>query len=454
MRWKSRALFLAVGCCLVGLVLIALVTRVQGHSEWCFAATHDYEASTAVFWMELVCDLCQDEAISPPESSRLCAYTGVALYEAVVGGMPGRGSFAGRLKAMPEVPQPERGSQYDWPSCAIAAVSTTLTGLLETTPPRTQTSIEDLRINQLAGRGIEGVPLDVLERSIVYGDAVAAVVLAWAGSDGYRETRGLEYAQAGGSGPAPVLEPYWGSLRPYVIEPDDLRLPSPPPEDLDDRGSNSLQQVRARDEALEPFDVGRAGYRRPGAEVISSSNPSCEWLEIENRLAEDLDLRLDEAAQMYALAGVAMADAYILCWTERYRSSLLRPVDCTDGTIGAGWVDAAPALDFPDSVPVGSVVTGAVSRVLSCLLGERGIGDQTLVGLGCSPWCYESTSGLVAAASPFDGGDGYLTASEEGIERGRCIGQFVMNTLCPRHLADASLGNAGGCGSTEISAPG
>lgn len=454
MRWRSRALFSAAGCWLVALLLVALLPCGCGRSEWSFAATHEYEASTAVLWMDRVCGLCRDEAISPPESSRLCAYTGVALYEAVVGGTPARSSLAGRLKGMPEVPQPEPGSRYDWPSCAIAAVSTTVTGLLDTIPARTLAAIEELRISQLAGRGIEGVPLEVLERSIVYGDGVAEAVLAWASSDGYRETRGLEYTQAADSGSAPALEPYWGSLRPYVIEPDDLRLPSPPPEHLDDPGPNALQQARAVEGPAARLDEKQpATNRLSGGESIFCLNPSCDWLSIENRLAVALGLRLDEAAEMYALAGVAMGDAYILCWTERYRSSLLRPVACADRDLDADWIPAVPASQFPGHASVDFVVAGAVSRVLSCLLGEKGLAGQTHVGMECAPRCYESICDAAegAATSPFYGDIDYLMAMEEGIERGRCVGQLVINRVCPWHLADAGLAKPGGAGAAEIS---
>jgi len=444
MRWKCRALFSAAGCCLAALLLVAVLTCGRGRSEWSFAATHEYEASAAVVWMDLACNLCEDEAISGPESSRLCAYTGVALYEAVIGGTPDRASLSGSLKGMPEVPQPEPGSRYDWPSCAIAAVSTTLTGLLDTIPVRTLAAIEELRISQLAGRGIEGVPLNVLERSIVYGDGVARAVLAWASADGYHEMRGLEYMQAADSSSAPALETYWGSLRPYVIEADGLRLPSPPTEDLRDRGSNSLQQARAVEGAADRLDAEQAANRLLGGESISSLNSTCDWLSIENRLAETLDLRLDEAAEMYALAGVAMGDAYILYWTERYRCSLLRPVDCTDRDIDADWVPAVPTTQFPGYVPVDSVVTGAVSAVLSWLLGGKVSTGQAYVGTGCTPRYYESIGDGAegAVTSPFYRGIGYVMATEEGIERGRSLGRLVISSVCSWHVAGAGPARA------------
>ena len=55
---------------------------------------------------------------------RYMAYTGVALYESVVPGMPAYQSLQGQLTNMPEIPATTPGFAYHWPSSAHAALAT------------------------------------------------------------------------------------------------------------------------------------------------------------------------------------------------------------------------------------------------------------------------------------------------------------------------------------------
>jgi hypothetical protein len=57
----------------------------------------------------------------PP--SRPFAYTGIALYEAVVPGIPANRSLSGQLTDMPAMPQTVPGLAYHWPACANAVLA-------------------------------------------------------------------------------------------------------------------------------------------------------------------------------------------------------------------------------------------------------------------------------------------------------------------------------------------
>src|SRR5215204_1406068 len=56
--------------------------------------------------------------------ARYMAYTGVALYEAVLPGMPEYQSLHGQLTNMPAMPESVPGLAYHWPSTAHAALAT------------------------------------------------------------------------------------------------------------------------------------------------------------------------------------------------------------------------------------------------------------------------------------------------------------------------------------------
>jgi hypothetical protein len=65
---------------------------------------------------------------TPPVQSRAYAYMGLALYEALVSGMPGHRSVAGQLNGVGALPAPN-GAPYHWPLVANAALAEVMRGL-------------------------------------------------------------------------------------------------------------------------------------------------------------------------------------------------------------------------------------------------------------------------------------------------------------------------------------
>ena len=149
-----------------------------------------------VEWMDLVCRLIKDEVKSPLEASRVIAYSGVALYEAVIPGLEGYRSLSGQLNGLPTMPRPEAGVSYDWPTVVSAAMSETLKGFFEGSE-KARVAIEKLKEGQLAGRYPPG---EIRNRSEAYGKSLAGAVLSWSSADGFKETRAMTYTPPAGEG--------------------------------------------------------------------------------------------------------------------------------------------------------------------------------------------------------------------------------------------------------------
>src|SRR4051794_23514805 len=66
--------------------------------------------------------------ITPPVQARAYGYMGLALYEALVSGMPDNRSVAGQLNGIGALPQP-KGIPYQWPLVANAAMAEVMRGL-------------------------------------------------------------------------------------------------------------------------------------------------------------------------------------------------------------------------------------------------------------------------------------------------------------------------------------
>ena len=124
---------------------------------------------------------------NPPSSygvnaGRYMAYCGVALYEAVVPGMPAYQTLYGQLNGMPEMPKTESGKAYHWPTCANAALAE-MTRKLFTFTPATNNAVQQLEDELNGIYAAESDDATTFERSKAFGKQVAEKIFAWSTSD-------------------------------------------------------------------------------------------------------------------------------------------------------------------------------------------------------------------------------------------------------------------------------
>ena len=129
------------------LILVSLVVFVscglQALEPSMFAS--DVSAHVATRWFELQLKLIMETpGFTPPVASRALGYSGVALYEAVLGGMPDHNSLVGQLNDLTYLPQPEVGQRYDWAAVANSALATITRSLYLTVSPENWAAIDAL----------------------------------------------------------------------------------------------------------------------------------------------------------------------------------------------------------------------------------------------------------------------------------------------------------------------
>jgi len=90
-----------------------------------FSHTKKYDAVVATSWYNLLTGITRKTPYNPPQTARIFAYTGLALYESVVPGMPSHQSvfkqFSGNAITF------EKKKDYYWPACANAALARIVT---------------------------------------------------------------------------------------------------------------------------------------------------------------------------------------------------------------------------------------------------------------------------------------------------------------------------------------
>lgn len=410
--------------------------------------TAEHDAQIANDWMLKLYELVRDENINAPAASRFYAYAGVALYEAVVPGMPSNFSIGGQVDGLALLPYPEDGLEYDYPSVANASLATVIHDLFEESGSSESTfaQIEAMRQEQRAIR-LEIMDTEVVDRSEALGESIGIVISEWRAIDGYPEMQTYEYGLLTGdlsfwvptAEGMQALEPFWGSLRPFGMRfGEQCNVPMRMDFSTDPNSTfyqQAAEVVQAGDRLTdEQREIALFWIDTPGI----TGAPSGHWVLIEMQLVEQMDLKLDRAAEMYTLVGTALADAFISAWNLKYQDNLVRPVTYIQANLRRNWSPYVETPPFPEYPSGHSVVSGAAAEVLTTMFGQVAFTDRTPIINGHQSFERSFTSFEAAASeaaiSRLFGGIHYRAAIENGLRQGRCVGQQVLNNVRLRSI--------------------
>jgi PAP2 superfamily len=432
----ARAASLAAGAAAVG--VLGSSPAWAGRKR--LPPVHRLGADVATRWFDLSLRLVRGTAgYSPPVASRAFGCAGITLYEALVPGMRGFRSLGRLLRGPLELPREDRRASYDWELVANAALAGVFRGLFPTAPADLQAAVSELEA-AVANDRRGATRQDVFDRSVERGRAVAAAIFAWSRADGGHEgyLRNFPpYTPPVGPGlwvPTPpgfqpALQPFWGRNRCIAIE-DGSSAPA------GDHPSYSEQPGSAfYREALEVFDtvnaltaeqlaIARFWSDDPGA----TSTPPGHSISIATQvlLAERADLA--DAAETYAKVGIAVSDAFVACWQEKYAYNLLRPVTYIQRLLDADWLPVLVTPPFPEYPSGHSTQSGAAFTVLADLFGKRhSFTDHTHDDRGLPPRSFRSFDDAAeeAALSRLYGGIHHRAAIDNGLAQGRSIARAV-----------------------------
>lgn len=417
------------------------------------AAEYDATVPTAWFNLQLEC-VQKTPGFSPPVASRAFGYSGVALYQAVLGGMPNNKSLEGQLNGLNDgmISDPESGKEYHWPTVANAALARITTLLFGNATDEMKAKVAALEAQHANPSGVDA---QVVSRSIAYGQKVADEVFEWSKTDGGHEgyTRNFPSSytpptgaglwvptpQKSGANPQAALQPYWGQNRPFVLtagNPNDLSDPGAPPAYSTDPSSqfyieakqvyDAVKNLTAEQEAIAIFwsDDPGATCTPPGHSVSILT----QCLSLEGK-------KLDFAAVAYAQVGMAISDAFLACWESKYRYNLMRPITFIIDQIDPAFTAADLALNtppFPEYTSGHSTQSGAAAEVLTALFGENfAFTDHTHDARPLPSRSFTSFYNFAdeAAISRLYGGIHYDAAIKRGVTQGKKIGQQVRTKV-------------------------
>ncbi|MBK8127869.1 MAG: vanadium-dependent haloperoxidase [bacterium] len=283
---------------------------------------------------------------------------------------------------------------------------------------------------------------EIFDASVAYGNQLAAELSAWSASDGISERVGANCTFQIPTGPQywvptppsfqPPHEPCWGSMRTFVIgrAGSDLECDAVPPlpwsTDPNSEMYQAAMEVITTQANETPEDSAIAAFWAdvPGA----TGAPAGHWYAIAGDLCEQYEMNLAEAAECYARASIALHDAFIQCWKDKYEYNVIRPVSYINNYIDPNWVPTWPTPPFPEHTSGHSSGSGSVSRALEGMMGTScEFDDDTHEHRGFGVWHYSSLQEAAeeAALSRLLGGIHYRHGNESGLSSGRCIGDKV-----------------------------
>lgn len=403
--------------------------------------------------IRLITDVIRHDIFSPPVASRIYAYSTVAAYEALIPGYPQYQSLAGQLNGLTPGPQPEAGKEYCFPLASTTALLAVGKKLIFS-----EGNIKEMQDSVVTDFQQLNMPPEVFDRSVAYGNAVAKHIIEWLQSDHYSQTRSAPKFTITTKDPArwiptpptytDALEPHWGTIRPWVLDSANQFEPIPPIPFSTDKNSDffkAAKEVYDVSKALtdeqkkigvywdcNPFEVTITGHLMVPTKKIT---PGGHWLNIVAQACKKANKNMIESAETYTLVSLAIADAFISCWKEKYEAQLIRPVSYINLYIDPNWAPYIETPPFPEHTSGHATISAAAAAVLTQLLGDNfEFTDDTEVIFDLETRHFNSffEASDQAAMSRLYGGIHYRNGNEGGRLNGRAIGKYVMEHVKTR----------------------
>lgn len=165
---------------------------------------------------------------------------------------------------------------------------------------------------------------------------------------------------------------------------------------------------------------------------IHKISPGGHWMKIAGQACKKKSISLVRTAQAYALTSIAIYEAFISCWDEKYKTNLIRPITVINNTIDEKWEPMIQTPPFPEFTSGHSVISNAAAAVLTILLADNfSFTDETEVPFGHKPRTFRSFNEAAreSTISRVFAGIHYPETAKISIIQGQQIGKYVIQKL-------------------------
>jgi len=398
--------------------------------------TKTFSSDVAIRWMNMQIELMRrTTTVGNVAFSRHYAYSGIALYESVVPGMPAYQSIASQLNGLNGLPVTTPGLAYHWAASANAALAFVNKEMFPNASVADKAAIDALEA-ALQSQYINESGADIINRSVDFGREVAQKIVDWSETDGYQHLNDpYSPPHSGGqywTPPAPLVIhalPYMGNLRPIVPGSENDAHPAPP--NYAALPAMTLEVINAKP-ATGTDNYNKAFWWR---DFPGTSTPG-HYMSILRQVLQKERSTLDVAAVAYALGGIIDVDISISTWKAKYEYLLARPFNYDD-FMGQPFT-ALLSAPHPEYPAAHASLSAANAEAMTVIFGDNyAFTDSTFNGLvtpqgiSLSPRSYTSfrEAGEEAGWSRLYGGIHYRQSIETGFWQGRKVANNIISKL-------------------------
>ncbi|HTN06621.1 vanadium-dependent haloperoxidase [Agriterribacter sp.] len=427
------------------LAMVALLTMLTSCSKSNIFENQDnlkFENSELIEdWTALQLQLVKNSSgITHIAYSRHFAYTGIALYEALVNGDKQYKSLKYQLNGELALPAAPQGKPLYWPASANAAVAEMLRHFYAAKPANVQ-RIDSLE--QVYASMYKSLVKDsaYLLPAVEFGKKIATVIIDWSKTDGSTNVN-IPYSPLGEGywEPTPPANaaanvPGWANVRTILPGSTNNTSPAPPPAFSKVEGSSFYTMVK------ELYDISLTlSSEQKAAADFWDDAPNGKyitvfghWFSIFKQILHNENINLMKAAEAYLRLGITLNEAGIGTWKIKYTYNMLRPVTYIRKHMGfTNWNSYITTPPHPEYVAAHATLSASAAYALETVFGKNySFTDHTYDALGMAPRSFNSleAAGREAGLSRLFGGIHYRPSIDTGNSVGKKTGKNVRQLL-------------------------
>jgi len=435
----------------ISLLLIAvmfIVVSCKNKSEPIDITVNDFHNS-----VDKVVEVMVHDIFSPPVASRVFVYPNIAAYEIIAQDNETYNSLKGQIIHLKAIPQADKSKNINYQLAALIA-HMDMSRRLIFSEDRIKKHRDSLYQVWESNNATE------FEDSRDYALEVSNFIYEWMSRDNYNQTRTMPKFTIDSDDPSrwqptpPAytdgLEPHWDMIRTFVMDSASQFKPVPPPQFSMEKGSKFYKELKevydisidltAKGDDSEEIEIAQFWDCNPYVSVTRGHlmfatkkiTPGAHWIGICKIACKKTDSDFDKSVFAYTNTSIAIADAFISAWDEKYRSNLIRPETLINEHFDDNWKPILQTPPFPEYVSAHSVSSGAAAVVLTNIFGDNFAFDDDMelpFGLPIRSFTSFNQAASEAAISRMYGGIHYRSAVDIGLKQGRDLGTFVVNNL-------------------------
>ncbi len=428
---------------------------VVGSFVGCSKASKHIEISAEQYHQSVdkVVEIMIHDIFSPPVASRIFVYPNIAAYEILAQKSTKNKSLTGVLHEYTSIPKADSTKQINLELSALIAHMELSKALIFS--EKRYEKLQDSLYAQWKDTNKEE-----FEQSKVYAMSIVDYMKAWMNKDNYAQTRTMSKFTVDTDNqsrwqPTPPaymdgIEPHWNQIRTFVIDSAQQFKPKAHPEFSLDKNSkfyeelmevyNTSNEITKKGDESEEVEIAKFWDCNPFVSVTRGHfmfatkkiSPGAHWILITKIATRKTNSSFEDTVNAYIKTSLAIADGFISCWDEKYRSNLIRPETLINQNIDPDWLPILQTPPFPEYSSGHSVVSGAASVILTKIFGDNFyFEDDTELQFGLPMRSFNSfyQASSEAAISRMYGGIHYRAAIENGLAQGKTLGHFVADKL-------------------------